>query len=172
MTSALEDQTESLRQRSVPLRANSTREAREAVLHLNSLEEKTKGADDAKRTFGRTPDGTVFVVPETHDMVSQLLSPSEPKNVSDLIILAILGSMVSLLWLLPNAVQIPLFGTFFVFWRLAYNIGIGWLLQKQSKQNTLVRWARKTKLFGKPTETEVGFLSAEDSSMTFVILDN
>lgn len=136
------------------MRANSVQEARETVLHLNEMEEKTKSAAKAK-TFGRTPDGTVFVVPETHDMVSQLLSPSEPKNMSDLMILTVLGTMVSLLWLLPNAIQVPLFGTFFVFWRLAYNIGIGWLLQKQSKQNTLVRWAKKTKLFGKPTETDV-----------------
>jgi len=86
-------------------------------------------------------------------MVSQLLSPSEPKNVSDLLVLAILACMISLLWILPAAARIPAFGTAFVFWRACYNVGIGWLLQKQSKQQTLVRWANKSKLFGKPQET-------------------
>ncbi|KAK5085729.1 phosphatidylethanolamine N-methyltransferase [Lithohypha guttulata] len=145
--------TEGLRQRNVPLQAASEEEARQAVLQLNSQEENTKDADNEKRTFGRTPGGTVFVVPETKDMVSQLLSPSEPKNISDLLILAVLASMISLLWL-PKATQVPTFGCLFVFWRLSYNIGIGWLLRKQSKQQTLVRWARKSKLFGKPSATE------------------
>ena len=86
-------------------------------------------------------------------MVSQLLSPSEPKNVSDILILIVLGLMISFLWLLPKAAQVPVFGSLFVFWRLCYNAGIGWLLQKQSNQQTLVRWARKTRLFGKPSET-------------------
>jgi len=51
-------QTEGLRQRNVPVQANSSEEARQTVLQLNALEEST-GKDDAdKKTFGRTPDGT------------------------------------------------------------------------------------------------------------------
>lgn len=147
-------ETEGLRQRNVPVQAQSSEQARQTVLQLNALEEKT-GKDDAdKKTFGRTPDGTVFTVPETQDMVSQLLSPSEPKNMSDLLVLTILACMISLLWTLPNAARIPVFGAIFVFWRASYNVGIGWLLQAQSKQNTLVRWARKSKLFGKPEDTD------------------
>ena len=38
----------------------------------------------------------VFIVPQTHDMVSQLLSPTQPKNLSDLIILAALGVLIVL----------------------------------------------------------------------------
>lgn len=153
---AIENPAESdgLRQRNVPVQATSTEEARQAVLQLNALEEKTKRNETDKKIFGRTPDGTVFTVPETHDMVSQLLSPSEPKNVSDLLVLAVLGLMISMLWILPKYLQVPVLGTLFVFWRASYNLGIGWLLQKQSKQETLVRWARKSKLFGKADETD------------------
>ena len=97
---------------------------------------------------------TVFTVPETHDMVSQLLSPSEPKNMSDLLVLTVLSAMISLLWILPSGLKRPVLGSLFVFWRASYNVGIGWLLQKQSKQQTLVRWARKSKLFGSATETK------------------
>ena len=51
-------ETEGLHQRNVPVQAKSTEDARQTVLQLNALEEKT-GKDDAdKKTFGRTPDGT------------------------------------------------------------------------------------------------------------------
>lgn len=82
-------------------------------------------------------------------MVSQLLSPSEPKNVSDALVLTVLAFQISLLWILPVSSQVSVLGALFIFWRASYNLGIGWLLQKQSKQMTLVRWARKSKLFGK-----------------------
>lgn len=85
-------------------------------------------------------------------MVSQLLSPTEPKNFSDLLVLTVLALQISLLWLLPKLSQIRVLGALFMFWRASYNLGIGWLLQKQSKQLTLVRWARKSKLFGKVQE--------------------
>lgn len=96
----------------------------------------------------------MFTVPETHDMVSQLLSPSEPKNFSDILVLTVITSMILLIWALPVSARVPVAGTLFVFWRASYNLGIGWLLQKQSNQQTLVRWARKTKLFGNPEDTD------------------
>lgn len=86
-------------------------------------------------------------------MVSQLLSPSEPKNVSDLLLLTVLAFQISLLWTLPVSSRVPVLGSLFVFWRASYNVGIGWLLQKQSKQQTLVRWARMSKLFGKAQDS-------------------
>ena len=49
---------EGLRQRNVPVQATSEEEARETVLELNALEDKKDVRDDAKKTFGRTPDGT------------------------------------------------------------------------------------------------------------------
>ncbi|WEW57429.1 phosphatidylethanolamine N-methyltransferase [Emydomyces testavorans] len=118
-----------------------------------------------KKTFGRTPDGTgessqfraaldrcnVFTVPNTRDMVSQLLSPSEPKNLSDILVLSILACHILLLRFLPASLRIGAFAFIFLFWRAAYNIGIGWLLHMQSNHRTLVLWARKSQLFVNPS---------------------
>ncbi|KAB2574613.1 Phosphatidylethanolamine N-methyltransferase [Lasiodiplodia theobromae] len=104
-----------------------------------------------KKTFGRTPDGTIFTVPHTEDMVSQLLSPTQPKNLSDLIILAVLAAHLLALWLLPSALRIPFFAVVFLFWRAGYNVGIGWLLKEQSEHLRLINWARKTHIFEDPS---------------------
>lgn len=80
-------------------------------------------------------------------MVSQLLSPSEPKNMGDLLVLFILALHILLAWALPAAYRKPILAAIFLFWRAGYNIGIGYLLHMQSHHKMLVRWARKTKLF-------------------------
>ncbi|ETI21213.1 hypothetical protein G647_07558 [Cladophialophora carrionii CBS 160.54] len=139
--------TESLRKRNTPLRVNSKEDARRAVLELNALEEKEVKDDKDRKTFGRTPGGTVFTVPYTHDMVSQLLSPTEPKNLSDICVLLILLIHVLLAWFLPSTARKPVLATIFLCWRAGYNIGIGYLLHMQSHHKLLVRWARKSKLF-------------------------
>lgn len=92
----------------------------------------------------------VFPVPETHDMVSQLLSPSEPKNLSDLVVLVMLSGLIFLLWSLPATARIPVFAVVYLFWRACYNVGIGYLLHNQSHHNTMIRWAEKTKVFVNP----------------------
>ena len=83
-------------------------------------------------------------------MVSQLLSPSEPKNISDILVLFILALHILLLCLLPSSAKIPVFGIIFLSWRAGYNVGIGYLLQVQSQQKRLTRWAKKSKLFVDP----------------------
>ncbi|OKL64241.1 Phosphatidylethanolamine N-methyltransferase [Talaromyces atroroseus] len=110
-----------------------------------------KKSDDDKKTFGRTPDGTVFTVPLTHDMVSQLLSPTQPKNLSDVVVLAILASHLLIFAFLAPEVRIPVFAAIYMFWRTSYNGGIGWLLHNQSHHNTLVRWATKSQIFVNPS---------------------
>ncbi|KAK4662864.1 phosphatidylethanolamine N-methyltransferase [Podospora pseudopauciseta] len=103
-----------------------------------------------KKAYGRTPDGTVFVVPETHDMVSQLLDPREPKNLSDYIVLGVLALHIWLAWAVPAPYNKYLLGFAFTFWRLAYNAGIGYLLTVQSKYTLLVTWARRLRAFEQP----------------------
>ncbi|KAJ6780858.1 hypothetical protein PWT90_00545 [Aphanocladium album] len=107
---------------------------------------------DVKRqkTYGRTPDGTIFVVPTTHDMVSQLLDPRQPKNLSDLAVIAILALHILAAYMLPAAWKKPVFALVFLFWRSCYNIGIGVLLHIQSNYNRLVSWAVRWKLFENP----------------------
>lgn len=80
-------------------------------------------------------------------MVSQLLSPSEPKNAGDLLVIFILILHGLLTWALPPMIRIPVLAVVFLFWRACYNVGIGYLLQMQSHHKMLVRWARRTKLF-------------------------
>lgn len=94
---------------------------------------------------------TVFVVPETHDMVSQLLDPREPKNLSDVVVLAILALHIWAAYVLPPGLKRPLFAAVFLFWRASYNVGIGYLLTVQSKYRLLVTWARRMKLFEDPS---------------------
>ncbi|KAL1999057.1 hypothetical protein VTN02DRAFT_5114 [Thermoascus thermophilus] len=114
-------------------------------------EAEEAGKDGKLKTFGRTPDGTIFTVPRTQDMVTQLLSPFEPKNLSDIVVLAILGLHIVSLWLLPASARVPVFAAVYLFWRTAYNFGIGWLLHIQSHHKTLVRWAEQTKIFVDPS---------------------
>ncbi|OCK78315.1 phosphatidylethanolamine N-methyltransferas-like protein [Lepidopterella palustris CBS 459.81] len=136
---------------SLSLQRDSSEDARKTVLELNSVE-NTNGKDEKdKRTYGRTPDGIVFTVPQTHDMVSQLLSPTQPKNLSDIAVLLVLGSMILLLYWLPASLRIPAFAIIFLFWRASYNAGIGYLLQAQSNHRRLVMWAKKSQILENPS---------------------
>ncbi|KAE8447733.1 phosphatidylethanolamine N-methyltransferase [Mollisiaceae sp. DMI_Dod_QoI] len=108
-------------------------------------------AEKMKKTFGRTPDGTIFTVPQTHDMVSQLLDPRQPKNLSDAIVIAILCMHIAALYLLPSFLKRPVFAVIFLFWRGCYNVGIGYLLQIQSNHRRLVAWAKRLNLFENPS---------------------
>ncbi|KJZ79816.1 Phosphatidylethanolamine N-methyltransferase [Hirsutella minnesotensis 3608] len=113
---------------------------------IDIRQENNKG----KKTYGRTPDGTVFVVPTTHDMVSQLLDPRQPKNLSDLVVLGILALHILAAYLIPSPYKRPVFALLFLLWRAAYNIGIGILLNLQSNHRRLITWARRWKLFQDP----------------------
>ena len=83
-------------------------------------------------------------------MVSQLFDPTQPKNFSDALVIAILALHIGTLWLLPQSLRIPVFAVVFLFWRGCYNIGIGYLLHIQSKHRRLVTWAKKSKIFVNP----------------------
>ncbi|KID79141.1 Phosphatidylethanolamine N-methyltransferase [Metarhizium brunneum] len=102
------------------------------------------------KTFGRTPDGTIFIVPTTHDMVSQLLDPRQPKNLSDAVVLGILAFMILVAYSLPAGWKRPVFAVTFLFWRGCYNVGIGVLLHIQSRHRRLITWAKRWKLFEDP----------------------
>jgi phosphatidylethanolamine N-methyltransferase len=83
-------------------------------------------------------------------MVSQLLDPRQPKNISDAVVLAILCLHVLTLYLLPSYLKRPVFAVLFLFWRGCYNIGIGYLLRIQSNHRRLVAWAKRLNLFENP----------------------
>ena len=80
-------------------------------------------------------------------MVTTLLSPTQPKNLSDFLVLAVLAFHISLLYILPQNLQKPVLLCAFIFWRAGYNVGIGLLLRSQSNYKMLVHWAIKYKIF-------------------------
>ena len=84
-------------------------------------------------------------------MVSQLLSPTQPKNISDLIVLFVLVLMILTLYWLPPRLRVPAFAVIFLFWRASYNAGIGYLLQVQSDHRRLVIWAKNSRIFEHPS---------------------
>lgn len=84
-------------------------------------------------------------------MVSQLLDPRQPKNLSDLLVLGILAFHIAAAYYLPASLRGPVFAAIFLFWRAAYNVGIGYLLHVQSNYKLLVTLAKKWKLFENPS---------------------
>ncbi|KAK4969881.1 phosphatidylethanolamine N-methyltransferase [Elasticomyces elasticus] len=139
------------KQSSIPQKVESSETAHETAMVLNTAEEKVNKSEKDKKTHGRTLDGTVLTVPHTHDMVSQLLSPTQSKNMSDLVVLAVLAIHFLTLYLLPPFLRVPTFAVIFIFWRACYNVGIGYLLQVQSHHKRLVAWAKKSKIFENPS---------------------
>lgn len=83
-------------------------------------------------------------------MVSQLLSPKQPKNLGDLLVIMILAFHIAAFFLLPRTIRRPIFAAIFLFWRASYNVGIGYLLHIQSNDRRLITWARKFKIFTPP----------------------
>ncbi|KAK5002125.1 phosphatidylethanolamine N-methyltransferase [Elasticomyces elasticus] len=148
-------ETSGLRERfpkksSIPQKAKSSETAQETVMVLNTAEEKVNKSEKDETTHGRTPDGTVFTVPHTHDMVSQLLSPTQSKNMSDLIVLAVLAIHFLALYLLPPFLLVPTFAVIFIFWRACYNYNRT-TIAPQSHHKRLVAWAKKSKIFETPS---------------------
>lgn len=79
-------------------------------------------------------------------MVSQLLDPRQPKNLSDVFLLSILSIHIISFYCLPTFLKQPVFAIIFLFWRCCYNLGIGYLLHIQSNSQQLVKWAIKAGL--------------------------
>ncbi|KND02139.1 uncharacterized protein SPPG_02633 [Spizellomyces punctatus DAOM BR117] len=107
-------------------------------------------AASEETTVGRVPDGTVFSVPQTHDLIQTLFSPKEPKTLPEWITLGAMAFEISL-FLFTNTPR-GVFLCFFIFWRCMYNFGLGVLLSAQSRDRALVRWAKRIGLQSNPTK--------------------
>ncbi|OAA47630.1 Phosphatidylethanolamine N-methyltransferase [Metarhizium rileyi] len=151
-STGLDAEASGLRQRQTTDASNVANQPQATA--VESLATEIESDHDAPKTsskmYGRTPEGTVFVVPTTHDMVSQLLDPRQPKNLSDAFVLGILASLILVAYLLPPGWKRPIFAIIFLFWRGCYNVGIGVLLHIQSRHRRLITWAKRWKLFENP----------------------
>lgn len=85
----------------------------------------------------------MFPVPTTHDVLTALFHPSYPKSHLDILNLALLGAQLLAFWFLPRATARTAFLLYFAFWRLAYNLGLGIVLTKQSKRRWMVKQVRQ-----------------------------
>lgn len=111
---------------------------------------ETKVQNTIAGAKGITFSGDTFVVPETHDMVKTLFDPMVRKSYCEMIILLILAANGLVFWLINNnTLRIETFIGLYIFWRLSYNFGIGYLLNVQSNHHRLVKWARKAQVFKK-----------------------
>lgn len=80
----------------------------------------------------------VFRVPTTHDVLT-LFHPGYPKSHIDLFNLALLGLQLVLFFTLSRNAARIFFLFYFAFWRAAYDVGLAWVLTKQSKRKWIVR---------------------------------
>lgn len=114
--------------------------------------EKAQSKLDQKGAKGITFSGTQFVVPETHDMLKTLLAPSLKKSYCERIILLILASNILVFWFIKNnSIRIKVFIGLYIFWRLSYNFGIGYLLYLQSTNQRIVSWVKSRRALSDET---------------------
>ncbi|KFH73160.1 hypothetical protein MVEG_00381 [Podila verticillata NRRL 6337] len=127
--------------------------SREASSSSSNGHSRQKSADLQQKVkemaFGKTPNGTIFNVPVTKDMVREIFDMSKKKSAFDILTLAVMAGQIFLFFSLPTKVKRFLFLFIFIFWRAGYNAGLGYLLKLQSERRGLVAWAREAGIFDK-----------------------
>lgn len=76
-------------------------------------------------------------------MLSSLFDPRLPKSYIDILTLSLLALQVLLFTVLPNSIAQYFFLAYFVCWRLAYNAGLGYILNLQSEQKWIVQFVKR-----------------------------
>ncbi|OCH92552.1 phosphatidylethanolamine N-methyltransferase [Obba rivulosa] len=127
-------------QPSMRQRRRASHGAQEAAPLATSDDEGTKTRESREEVvWGKIPSGEVFRVPTTHDVLTALFHPAYPKSHLDLLNLGLLGLQLVLFCILPRHASKIFFFVYFAFWRAAYDVGLGWVLTKQSKKKWIVK---------------------------------
>lgn len=102
-------------------------------------QEPEKAGSQKGAVLGRTPDGRLFHVQETPDMLSSIFRPDLPKTPLDYVTIVSLTVQVVLFFTLSRSTARIFFMLYFAFWRISYNGGLGYLLVQQSTTRWIVR---------------------------------
>ena len=90
-------------------------------------------------------------MPPTYDMVETLFKSSSPRTIYEIVpVFIMILQIISTLLPLPRWFYLLQF----LFWRCAYNVGLGWILSWQSARKGWVKVCRKAG-FGPKTDKEV-----------------
>lgn len=116
---------------------------------LTDTQKESLAKESVETAYGKTPNGTIFRVPVTMDMVSEIFDMSKRKSAFDVITLAVMAFQILLFLILPTGFKRWLFLFLFLGWRAGYNAGLGYLLKQQSERRALVVWAREKGIFDK-----------------------
>ncbi|RHZ47253.1 hypothetical protein Glove_586g12 [Diversispora epigaea] len=111
--------------------------------------DKDKDKENSGIVYGKTPNGLVFKVPHTSDVLHSFFKLKLRKSTFDLITLMVIGFETLLFFILPSSTKQWVFLFLFIFWRAAYDVGLGILLKNQSEKRNLVTWAKRAKIFDK-----------------------
>ncbi|GAA5989778.1 hypothetical protein JCM10908_002316 [Rhodotorula pacifica] len=117
--------------------------------------EDAKGHSDKDAPLGKTPDGTVFKIPQTHNMLTSLFDPRTPKSNIDLLTLFLLSLQLVLFVSLSRPTARIFFGFYFAIWRLAYDAGLGYVLKRQSETRWIVRTVKRNGWFDEKRQPKV-----------------
>jgi len=125
------------------------------------LPSSTTQQDDPAVSYGKTPSGQIFAIPKTTSFLHSLLNPFSPKSNIDLLTLFTLTTQILLFLVMGKDKARWVFGMSFAVWRVAYNVGLGWVLTRQSKERWIVKKAKEYGLFNEEKRGGEGTTWAE-----------
>lgn len=123
--------------------ASSGLRQRHTVPSSEPIPTETAPGEAGGGEMGKTADGTIFKIPQTHDMLSSLFDPRLPKSHIDILTLTLLSLQLVLFCTLSTSNARMFFLFYFACWRLAYNAGLGVVLKKQSEEKWIVKTVAK-----------------------------
>ncbi|KAK8853465.1 hypothetical protein IAR55_004172 [Kwoniella newhampshirensis] len=95
---------------------------------------------DEEVTWGKTPSGVVFRVPQTSSFLHTMLTTAHRSSLTRLTLVSLFAQPV-LFYLLRDhhTLRSVFFLLYFAFWRGCYDWGFAWVLRKQSEKKWVVR---------------------------------
>ncbi|WWD19894.1 hypothetical protein CI109_104363 [Kwoniella shandongensis] len=138
------DSQATLRQRKGPATSTPVPESISSVGDERSsskvTDDNNDDGDEEEVTWGKTPSGVVFRVPQTTSFVHTLLTTTHRSSLTRLTLFSLLAQPL-LFYLLRNhhTLRSVFFLLYFAFWRGCYDWGFAWVLRKQSEKKWIVR---------------------------------